>query len=134
MRKTKNYRKNKTSKKKFNKTIKNRQSRKTFAGNNKTLVGKIFANWCDYCQMIANDWKTMKSNLAKKGGSFEFAEIEQQNESTGIETINNTYLKNSPTKLSLQGGYPTLFKIKKGVLSYFNGNRNLEEMTKWYSQ
>ena len=128
MRKTKNY-KNKTHRKKFNKTFKNRPNKAV-----KTIVGKIYAGWCGHCQMLETPWNNMKANLGKKGGSFEFAEISQENEDMGVQKINETYLKKSPAKLSLQGGYPTLFKIKKGVLSYFNGNRTLEDMTKWYLQ
>lgn len=128
MRKTKNY-KNRTQRRKINKTLKNKPTKHC-----KTIVGKIYAGWCGHCQMLETPWNQMKANLGKKGGSFEFAEIEQQNEPMGVQKINDTYLKKSSAKLSLQGGYPTLFKIKKGVLSYFNGNRTLEDMTKWYSQ
>ena len=128
MRKNKNY-KNKTHRRKINKTLKNKPTK-----HGKTIVGKIYAGWCGHCQMLETPWNQMKANLGKKGGSFEFAEIEQKNEPIGLQKINETYLKKSPAKLSLQGGYPTLFKIKKGVLSYFNGNRTLEDMTKWYSQ
>jgi thiol-disulfide isomerase/thioredoxin len=127
MRKTKNY-KNRTQRRKINKTLKNKPAKHC-----KTIVGKIYAGWCGHCQMLETPWNQMKANLGKKGGSFEFAEIEQQNEPMGVQKINDTYLKKSSAKLSLQGGYPTLFKIKKGILSYFNGNRTLEDMTKWYS-
>jgi len=128
MRKTKNY-KNKIHRRKINKTLKNKPTK-----HGKTIVGKIYAGWCGHCQMLETPWNQMKANLGKKCGSFEFAEIEQKNEPIGLQKINETYLKKSHAKLSLQGGYPTLFKIKKGVLSYFNGNRTLEDMTKWYSQ
>ena len=137
MRKTNNY-KSKSYRKKFNKTVKNRYNKsgnnRKFKGGSKTVVGKIYAGWCGHCQMLETPWNNMKTNLGKKGGYFEFAEIPQEHEAVGVQKINETYLKKSPTKLSLQGGYPTLFKIKKGVLSYFNGNRTLEDMTKWYLQ
>jgi hypothetical protein len=129
MRKTNNYKS-----KNYKKNKKNRTYKKIPTKHSKTIVGKIYAGWCGHCQMLETPWNQLKADLGKKGGSFEFAEIEQQNEPMGVEKINETYLKKSPTKLSLQGGYPTLFKIKKGVLSYFNGNRTLNDMTKWYSQ
>ena len=129
MRKTNNYKSKNYKKTKKNRTFKNRPNKSV-----KTVVGKIYAGWCGHCQMLETPWNNMKTNLGKKGGYFEFAEIPQEHEAVGVQKINETYLKKSPTKLSLQGGYPTLFKIKKGVLSYFNGNRTLEDMSKWYLQ
>jgi len=133
MRKTKNY-KNNNYRKKFNKTIKNRYNKsgnkRKFIGESKTVIGKIYANWCGYCQMMQNDWEKMKTDLAK-GGSFEIFDIEQKNEKDGINNVNEKYLKKSLTKVGLQGGYPTLFKIKNGKLSYFNGERTYDAMKKW---
>jgi thiol-disulfide isomerase/thioredoxin len=104
-------------------------------GGNKTeiIVGKIYANWCGHCQNMADAWESMKKDLVEqKGGKFVFEEIEQNNEKDGINQVNEKYLGKSTTKLSLQGGYPTLFKIKGGVISYFQGDRTFEEMKKWY--
>jgi thiol-disulfide isomerase/thioredoxin len=129
MRKTNNYKS-----KNYKRNTKNNTYKKRPSKHSKTIVGKIYAGWCGHCQMLETPWNQMKADLGKKGGSFEFAEIEQKNEPMGVQKINDTYLKKSHTKLSLQGGYPTLFKIKNGVLHYFNGNRTLNDMTKWYSQ
>jgi thiol-disulfide isomerase/thioredoxin len=133
MRKTKNYKSN-NYRKKFNKTIKNRYNKsankRTFKGRSKTVVGKIYANWCGYCQMMQNDWEKMKTDLAK-GGSFEIMDIEQKNEVDHVNAVNEKYLKKSVTKVALQGGYPTVFKIKNGKLSYFNGERTYDAMKKW---
>ena len=133
MRKTKNYKSN-NYRKKFNKTIKNRYNKsvnkRIFKGRSKTVVGKIYANWCGYCQMMQNDWEKMKADLAK-GGSFEILDIEQKNEAEHVNAVNEKYLKNSLTKVALQGGYPTVFKIKNGNLSYFNGERTYDAMKKW---
>jgi len=133
MRKTKNYKSN-NYRKKFNKTIKNRYNKsankRTFKGRSKTVVGKIYANWCGYCQMMQNDWEKMKTDLAK-GGSFEIMDIEQKNEVDHVNAVNEKYLKKSVTKVALQGGYPTVFKIKNGKLSYFNGERKYDAMKKW---
>jgi hypothetical protein len=42
-------------------------------------------------------------------------------------------LKNSAEKLAVQGGYPTIFKITGGALTYFNGaSRNADELQKFY--
>lgn len=134
MRKTNNY-KSKSYRKKFNKTIKNRYNKsgnnRKFKGGSKTVVGKIYADWCGYCQMMQNDWEKLKTDLAK-GGAFEFAEIEQKDEPDAVDNINKTHFEGTRTQLALQGGYPTVFKIKNGKLSYFNGERTYSAMKKWF--
>lgn len=129
----------KTFKKKYFKKNGNKKRRtyrrdKKANKKNTVVVGKIYANWCGHCQNMADDWNALKNDLAKRGGSFEFSEIEQTNESKFIPDVNEKYLKKSPVKVALQGGYPTLFKIKRGHLSYFDGNRTFEEMRDWYLQ
>ena len=57
--------------------------------------------------------------------------IEQSNEPAQVGHVNATYLNNSLKKLALQGGYPTLFKIKDGELEYYNGSRETDPMTDW---
>ena len=84
--------------------------------------------------MMQDDWDNMKRDLGENKHSIEFVEIEQKNEAVGMNDINNKYLKKSPVKLSLQGGYPTIFKIKNGGISYFNGNRVLDDMKQWCLQ
>jgi len=127
------------NKKSFKKTGGNKK-RKTYRRDKKVnkknpvVVGKIYANWCGHCQNMADDWKALKNDLAKRGDAFEFSEIEQASESRLIPALNEKYLKKSPVKVALQGGYPTLFKIKGGNLSYFEGNRTFQEMRDWYLQ
>ena len=38
-----------------------------------------------------------------------------------IPKVNHMYLAHSDKKLELQGGFPTIFKIVGGQLSYYNG-------------
>ena len=126
-------------KKSFKKNSGNKK-RRTYRRNKKAnkkntvVVGKIYANWCGHCQNMADDWNALKNDLAKRGGTFEFSEIEQTHESTLLPAVNEKYLKKSPVKVQLQGGYPTVFKIKGGKLSYFEGNRTFEEMRNWFLQ
>jgi len=126
MRKTNNYKNKSYKKNKKNRTYKKKPAKQTHV-----IVGKIYADWCGYCQMMQNDWDNLKRDLGENK-KIEFVDdIEQKNEADGVNNVNEKYLKKSPVKLSLQGGYPTIFKIKNGKLSYFNGNRVLEDMKKW---
>ena len=126
MRKTNNYKSKSYKKNKKNRTYKKRPAKQTHV-----IVGKIYADWCGYCQMMQNDWDNLKRDLGENK-KIEFVDdIEQKNEGDMVNNVNEKYLKKSPLKLSLQGGYPTIFKIKNGKLSYFNGERTYDAMKKW---
>lgn len=100
-----------------------------------TVIGKIHANWCGHCKSLVPEWEKMKNAVNKSdlAGKYTFEEIESASQGPKIKFINNNHLKNSETKLSLQGGYPTLFKIKDGKLSYYKGPRRAADMTNWYT-
>ena len=75
---------------------------------------------------IRNKLKTLQ-NVAVR-----FVEIEQNQEEQKVGKINRVYLKNSDKKLSMQDGYPTLFRIHGGQVEYFQGGRSAEEMENFY--
>jgi thiol-disulfide isomerase/thioredoxin len=127
MRKTNNYKSKNYKKNKKNRTYKKKPTKQT-----NVIVGKIYADWCGYCQMMQDDWDNLKRDLGENK-KIEFVDdIEQKNEADSVNAVNEKYLKKSPLKLSLQGGYPTIFKIKNGKLSYFNGERTYDAMKKWF--
>jgi thiol-disulfide isomerase/thioredoxin len=94
------------------------------------VIGKLYATWCGHCQTLEPEWQKMKANLTKlyKGG-VDFVEIESENMKHALDKLNKTF----KTKVKLQGGYPTLFKIEPGKkkAEYFKGNREATELTKW---
>jgi thiol-disulfide isomerase/thioredoxin len=101
------------------------------------IVGKIYANWCGYCNLLKPEWKKMKKNMKLKIKSlpnihFSFIEIEQTGQDEKIDKINRMYLENSDDKVSLQDGYPTLFRIEDGKLEYYSGKRIASDMEKFY--
>ena len=124
---------NKTHKTKTNKTHKtysNKNSKSTL------VIGKIHAKWCGHCVALVPEWNKMKGEIKKLLGNkyhLVFAEIEQSQEKHQLPKINNIHLANSSKKVELQGGYPTLFKIRNGKLDYYGGERNAGSMTKWFS-
>ena len=95
---------------------------------NSIVVGKIYADWCHYCQELIPVWKEMKKQLS--GKNIIFKEIEQKLESQEINDINYTYLVGSNEKL-VSKGYPTIFMIKNGKLNYFNGPRTAKTIADW---
>jgi thiol-disulfide isomerase/thioredoxin len=128
MRKTNNYKSKNYKRNKKNGTYKKRQNKQKHI----VIVGKIYADWCGYCQMMQDDWDNLKRDLGENK-KIEFVDdIEQKNETGRVNDVNEKYLKKSPLKLSLQGGYPTIFKIKNGKISYFNGERRYDAMKRWF--
>lgn len=95
---------------------------------NKTIVGKIYADWCGHCQSLMPEWQKMKKLLS--GKNITFKEIEQKQEKQSINNVNYTYLIQSAEKLT-SSGYPTIFMIKDGKLKYYNGDRNALALSKW---
>ena len=127
MRKTNNYKSKNYKRNKKNRTYKKKPRKQTHV-----IVGKIYADWCGYCQMMQDDWDNLKRDLGENK-KIEFVDdIEQKNETDSVNDVNENYLKKSPIKLSLQGGYPTIFKIKNGKISYFNGERTYYPMKRWF--
>jgi thiol-disulfide isomerase/thioredoxin len=92
----------------------------------KTVIGKLFATWCGHCQSLEEPWNKMKTIVGEK---VEFVEIESENLENELKTLNAKH----KTDVKMQGGYPTLFKIKGTKVSYYNGERTQEELVKWAS-
>jgi hypothetical protein len=102
------------------------------------VVGKIYWEQCGACIALKPEWIKMKKYIRKlsknnSNVSYVFNEIKSgDTEQTLINKINEKYLSNSENKLAIQGGYPTLFKIKDNILSYFEGSRTLDNLIKFY--
>jgi thiol-disulfide isomerase/thioredoxin len=90
----------------------------------KTIIGKIYANWCGHCQQLKPEWSKMKTNL-KQNAHLQIIEIEEsQNELL-------TEFKSKHPNLQING-YPTIFKIhSNGAIEYYSGDRKANEMQKW---
>ena len=86
---------------------------------------KIYANWCGHCIRMAPEWEQMKSLMDTRRNKPEIFEIESQ-ELNKLEEFNNQRKTNVTYK-----GFPTIVKVKNGVVSYYNGPRTSQEMFKW---
>lgn len=95
------------------------------------VVGKIHAKWCSHCIALVPEWEKMTQQLKQKHPNIMVEEVEQSEEATGLNRINRLYRKRTATQVALQGGYPTIFKIVKGKLSYYNGERKADALVEW---
>ena len=89
----------------------------------KTIVGKVYANWCGHCQQLKPEWDTMKSLVKNK--DIEIVEFEE-NENEKLDEFKKKY---PGLKIN---GYPTIFKILPNKqIEYYTGNRTSHDMEKW---
>ena len=89
----------------------------------KTIIGKIYADWCGHCQSLAPQWKKMKQMIHKK--NIAFIEIEEK------EQNKLNHFKAQYPALQVNG-YPTIFKIYPNKkIEYYDKNRIAIDMKNW---
>ena len=95
---------------------------------NKTVVGKLYMVGCGHCDALVEPWKQMKEKVEKKvmvAGDIEAAENHK------LDELN----KQHGSKVEVQGGYPTIYKIKRGgKVEYYNGERTASKLIGWALQ
>ena len=99
----------------------------------KIIIGKVYASWCSHCVELNKFWPNIISSVKKSlpnKNMIRFVSIEE----TGLDNkLNNFYKKYNITnseKVKVNG-YPTIFKIKNGIITYFDGDRNEESLKNW---
>ena len=117
---------------KQNKSRRLKRGRKHSGGDSTSkVVGKIYSKGCSHCVSLKKPWEDLKNSL--KGGSVIFKDIEARNMDKELADLNNTYLSGNKQQVSLQQGFPTIYKIDKGNVLYYDGNRDMEHMKSWIS-
>ena len=95
---------------------------------NKTVVGKLYMVGCGHCDALVKPWNEMKKKIGKNvmvAGDIEAAENHK------LDQLN----KQHRTKVEVQGGYPTIYKIKHGgKVEYYNGERTAQKLAWWALQ
>jgi hypothetical protein len=92
------------------------------------IIGKIFSGDCIHCKNMQLSWDNLKNKLTKHNVTV--IEIEaSNNQDEQINQINEKYVTDI-NKL-ICNGYPTIFKIVNGKVSYYESERSTEKMYKW---
>jgi len=89
------------------------------------VMGKVYADWCGHCQRLKPEWEHMKTLLPKP--RVIFVEINDQEKEQKIPELNAQHQVQMP----MPSGYPTIFKIQKKQVHYYEGGRTASEMAKW---
>jgi thiol-disulfide isomerase/thioredoxin len=112
----------------------NNRTKKNHPEKSIVTIGLIYAEWCGHCQALKPEWQNMKTNIMKtpsyKKGNYKFTEIEDSDDlkDSKISDINSK-LKGGTLSAN---GYPTIFKIMGGKISYYQGNRTASELQNWF--
>ena len=95
----------------------------------KVVVGKLYANWCGACKALEPEWTKMEVEAkAKHANSVEIVpSIESETMEKELKKLNDKY----KTNVSIQRGYPTIFKIVHGKVEYYEGERSSPKMMEW---
>ena len=101
----------------------------------KVIVGKIYANWCIHCVNLKPEWnKMMKSVYKQKTPSdIKFVSIEETNMQNKMKSFFKKYKipENIQKSFKKVQGFPTIFKIKNGNVTFYNKERIEEPMREW---
>jgi thiol-disulfide isomerase/thioredoxin len=97
-----------------------------------TTVGKLYSDTCGYCVDMAPAWEQMENNVNGKQTKFKnvikFHNIEATNLNAELPMLNKTLVGQ---KVMEPNAFPTLYKHENGKVSYYQGAREVEPMTKW---
>jgi len=87
------------------------------------IVGKVYANWCGYCQTLAPKWDAMKTMIPNS--NITFVELEEP----AIDENNGFVHENARIQVH---GYPTIFKIHPNKkVEYYTSSQEPEDMKRW---
>ena len=107
-----------------------KHSKPESSDNSDIIVGKIYAEWCGHCQNLKPIWKNIKSEFNKNYPHVIFEEIEDVDISKKLPILNEKYLSHSVDKITADG-YPTIFKIQNGGISYYKGEQEQSLIHNW---
>ena len=95
----------------------------------KVIVGKIYAEWCGACKALVPEWSKMEKIANKHANKHTITveNIESDDMDAKLKKLNETH----GTNVSLQGGFPTIFKIVHDKVEYYNGERSSAKMLEW---
>ena len=98
--------------------------------HNVIVVGLIHSNHCGHCIAMRPAWDEMTENLKREMGNRVLVhEVEANQMPQGLNLVR----RYTSQPIEIQGGYPTLYKVVGGDVSYYNGDRDPTSMKKWYT-
>jgi len=97
------------------------------------VIGLIYSTNCIHCRNLMPIWDKMETNIKRKSyqPTPEYAKYEHSNlmELDDYNNKNSKYLNN---KRIQPDGYPTIFKIKDGIIDYYKDSREPDLLERWF--
>ena len=134
------------------KTKRLRKPKKQTKSNRKTpkksiIIGEIYADWCGHCKSLKPEWNQMKDMIKLNTGrtlknvEFHIHEMGETAENDAmnislqqqIDAFNAKHFPHGDKKVEANG-FPTLFKICRKKIEYYDGPRMAKEMYAWYTK
>ena len=91
----------------------------------KTIVCKIYANWCGHCQTLKPVWAELK-NIMSTTKNVTMIEIEESEMKEKMGTLKNICKQDIDVN-----GFPTIVKICNKKVEYYQGERSVDAMRAW---
>lgn len=91
-----------------------------------TVLIKLYANNCGYCIDMIPEWEKLKILLGNKVEVIEIEHMELSESNNRLDIINKKL-----RKPIIPNGYPTIAKIIKNRVEYYNGPRIAKKILNW---
>jgi thiol-disulfide isomerase/thioredoxin len=115
----KSVRKTKASRRKqLKRTMRSKLNRKIKGGNHNVTIIMMWMEGCGHCVRLKDTWLSLKNELK----DVTFVDMEARNID---HELLNKYSIESPR------GFPTLVKIKNGIVCEEPSSRDINELRKW---
>ena len=107
------------------------------------LVGKVYADWCGYCQELKPEWEKMKHKIQQNMGrslhnvKITFHEMGDTEENTrnNIRVHDLVHHFNEVKKVHVEiNGFPTIFKVCRKRIEYYEGEKTANALYTWVTK
>lgn len=107
------------------------------------IVGKIYADWCGYCQELKPEWAKMKQKIQQNMGrslhnvkiSFHDMGDTEENAKNNIRVDDLIRTFNEQKGVNVEvNGFPTIFKICRKRIEYYEGEKTAKALYAWVTQ
>ena len=92
--------------------------------NHSTIVGKLYMKNCIYCVKMAKAWDQMKESVKNIVGGVKEFEVSEESKLAQFNAEHGT-------DIAPQEGFPTLYRLHDGKVTYYTGGRSKEELIQW---
>ena len=106
--------------------------------NKPVVIGLVYSKSCIHCIHLKPIWKDMKAKIDKKVKAGRYRKphylIVEHANMQKLDKFNDKHASDMGGERIAAEGYPTCFKVEAGIIEYYKGNRESNEMENWYMQ